>query len=59
MLVNVDQIVISDKFRHNNEGFKYFIGHQEGEIVIPLCIILLQMNGHIKYFEYVGKKCLF
>ena len=26
--VNVDQIVISDKFKHNNEDFKYFIGYQ-------------------------------
>ena len=23
--VNVDQIVISDKFKHNNEGFKYLL----------------------------------
>ena len=40
MSVNVDQIFVSDKFKHNNEGFKYFIGHQEDEIVKPLCIIL-------------------
>ena len=24
MSVNVDQIVVSDKFKHNNEDFKYF-----------------------------------
>ena len=51
MSVIVDQIVVSDKFKHNNEGFKYFIGYQEGEIVKPLCIILPQMSGYIKYFE--------
>ena len=33
--VNIDQIVVSDKFKHNNKGFKYFIGYQEGEIVKP------------------------
>ena len=55
MSVNVDQIVVSDKFKHNNEGFKYFIGYQEGEIVKPLCIILPQMSGYIKYFENGGK----
>ena len=43
--VNVDQIVISDKSKHNNEGFKYFIGYQEGEVVKTLCIILPQMSG--------------
>ena len=36
MSVNVGQIVISDKFKDNNEGFKFFIGYQEGEIAKPL-----------------------
>ena len=31
MSVIVDQIVVSGKFKHNKEGFKYFIGYQEGE----------------------------
>ena len=59
MSVNVDQIVVSDKFKHNNEGFKYFIGYQEGEIVKPLYIILPQMNGCIKYFESGDKNMSF
>ena len=25
-LVNVDQMVVSDKFKHSDDGFKYFIG---------------------------------
>ena len=53
MSVNIDQIVVSDKFNHNNNnGSRYFIGYQEGEIVKPLCIILPQMSGYIKCFEY-------
>ena len=56
MSVNVDQIVVSDKFKHNNEGFKYFIGYLEGRIVKPFCIILPQMRGYIKYFENGGKR---
>ena len=59
MSVNVDQIVVSDKFKHNNEGFKYFIGYQEDEIVKPLCIILPQMSGYIKYFENGSKNMSF
>ena len=27
MSIIVDQIVVSDKFKRNNEGFKYFIGY--------------------------------
>ena len=58
-LVNVDQIVVSDKFKHSDDGFKYFIGYKEGEIVKPLCIILPQMSGYIKYFENGGKNMSF
>ena len=32
-LVNIDQIVVSDKFKPNDGGFNYFIGSIEGEIV--------------------------
>ena len=32
-LVNVDQIVVSDKFKCSDDGFKYFIGYKEGEIL--------------------------
>ena len=59
MSVNLDQIVVSDKFKPSDEGFKYFIGYQEGEIVKPLCIILPQMSGYIKYFENGGKNMSF
>ena len=59
MSVNLDQIVVSEKFTHSDEGFKYFIGYQEGEIVKPLCIILPQMSGYIKYFENSGKNMSF
>ena len=57
--LNVDQIVVSDKFKHSDDGFKYFIGYKEGEIVKPLCIILPQMSGYIKYFENGGKNMSF
>ena len=52
MSVSVNKIVVSNKFKLNEDWFKYFIGHQKGEIVRPLCIILAQMSGYIKYFEY-------
>ena len=55
MPLNLDQIVVSHKFKHNNDGLKYFFGYLEGGIVKPLCIILPQMKGYIKYFENGGK----
>ena len=57
--INKKKIVVSDKFRHSEEDYKYFIGYQEDEIVKPLCIILPQMNGYIKYFESGGKNMSF
>ena len=57
--VTIDKIVVSDKFKHSEEGYKYFIGYKEDEIVKPLCIILPQMNGYIKYFENGEKSISF
>ena len=59
MSIDIDQIVVSDKFKHNGEGFKHFIGYLKGEIIKPLCIILPQMNGHVKYFENSSKNMSF
>ena len=56
--VNVN-IVVSDEFKQCDERFKYFIGYQEDEIVKPLCIILPQMSGYIKYFKNGGKNMSF
>ena len=53
-LINVDQIVVSDKFKDSDDGFMYFIGYKEGEILKLLCIVLPQMTGYIKYFESNG-----
>ena len=59
-LVDVNNIVVSNKVKGNNETSKYFIGYL-GDIggVSPLCIILPQMSGYIKYFENGGKSMSF
>ena len=57
--VDIGKIIVSDRFKHSEEGFKYFIGYQEDAIVKPLCIIIPQMNGYIKYFENGGENMSF
>ena len=57
--VDLDQIVVSHKFKHNDKRFKYFIGYLKGAIVKSLCIILPQMSGYIKYFENDTKNMSF
>ena len=59
MSVVIDQIVVSYKFKHNKESFKYFIGYLEDGIVKPLSIILPQVIGYIKYFENWSKSMSF
>ena len=50
---------MSEKFRHIDDSFKYFIGYKDGEVVKPLCIILPPMTGYIKCFENGGKNMSF
>ena len=59
-LVNTNKIVVSDKFKHSDDGFTYFIGylHDDG-VTRPLCIILPHMSGYIKYFDNGGKNMSF
>ena len=59
-LVDLNNIVVSNKVKGNNETSKYFIGYlNDVDIVVPLCIILPRMSGYIKYFENGGKNMSF
>ena len=50
-LVNTNNIVVSYRVKQNNDTNKYFIGYSYDDGVIkPLCIVLPQMSGYIKYF---------
>ena len=60
-LVDVDNVIVSNKVKRNNETSKYSIGylHEINDSVTPLCIILPLMSCYIKYFENGGKNMLF
>ena len=59
--VDVNKLTVSNKIKGNNETSKVFIGCLDdiNGIVTPLCIILPQISGWIKYFENGGKNMLF
>ena len=38
---------------------KYFCGYLNNDVIKPLCVILPQMNGYIKYFDNGGKSMSF
>ena len=57
--VEVDKIVVSNKIKVNNDISKVFIGYVDDNDLIPLCFILPQMSGWIKYFKNGGKNMSF
>ena len=60
-VVDVNNKIVSNEIKGNNETSKVFIGYLDdiSGIVTPLCIILPQMSGWIKYFEDGGKNMSF
>ena len=59
-LVENSRMFVSDKFKHSKNGFKHFIDYLHVDDVIrPLCIILLPMNGYIKYYDNGEKNMSF
>ena len=39
-LVDMDKTVISDKFKHSDNGSKYYIGYTNDNVIRSLCIVL-------------------
>ena len=59
-LVNTNNIVISYRVKQSNDTYKYFISYpHDDDVIKPLCVILPQMSGYIKYFENGGKNMSF
>ena len=53
--VNLDKIVVLNKWKINDTTCKYLCGYLNNDVIQPLCVILPQMNGNIKYFDDGGK----
>ena len=57
--VHLDKIVISNKWKINETTYKYLCGYLNNDVIQPLCVILPQMDGYIKYFDDGGKNMTF
>ena len=58
--MNTKNIVVSYRVKPNEGSYKYFIDYSHDDGVIrPLCVILPQMSGYMKYFENGGKNMSF
>ena len=57
--VDLSKIVVSSRWKLNDTTYKYFCGYLNNDVIKPLCVILPQMNGYIKYFDNGGKNMPF
>ena len=57
--VDFDKIVVSSKWKISDTTYKYLCGYLNNGVIQPLCVILPQMNGNIKYFDDGGKNMSF
>ena len=57
--VDLNKIVVSKKWKIDDATYKYFCGYLNNDVIKPLCVILPQMNGYIKYFNDGGKNISF
>ena len=57
--VDLNKIVVSKKWKIDDATYKYFCGYLNNDVIKPLCVILPEMNGYIKYFNDGGKNMSF
>ena len=50
--IDVNKILVSKKEPYDEKSsFKHFIGHNDNDVIRPLCIKLPQMFGYVKCFD--------
>ena len=57
--VDLNKIVVSKKWKINDATYKHICGYLNNDTIQPLCVILPQMDGYIKYFDDGGKNMSF
>ena len=57
--VDLSKIVVSSRYKINDKTYKFFCGCLNNNSIKPLCVILPQVDGYIKYFKDGGKNMSF
>ena len=57
--VDLSKIVVSSRWKLHDTTYKYFCRYLNNDVIQPLCVILPQMSGYIKYFDNGGKNMTF
>ena len=56
---DLNEIVVSKKWKINGTTYKHTCGYLSNDTIQPLCAILPQMDGYIKYFDDAEKNMSF
>ena len=57
--VYLSKIIVSSRWKFHDTTYKYLCGYLNNDVIRPLCVILPQMDGYIKYFDNGGKNMSF
>ena len=57
--VDLNKIFVSSKWKIDDTTYKYLCGYLNNDVIQPLCVILPQMSGYIKYFDDGRKNMAF
>ena len=50
--IDVNKILVSKEEPYDTKNsFKYFIGYNDNDVIMPLCVKLPQMTGCVKKFD--------
>ena len=52
--IDLSKIVVSTRWKLNDTTYKCFGGYLNNDVIQPLCVILPQMSGYIKYSDNGG-----
>ena len=56
---DLSKIVVFSRYKINDTTYKFFCGYLNHISIKPLCVILPQVDGYIKYFDDCGKNMSF
>ena len=57
--LDLNKIFVSKKWKINDTTYKHICGYLNNDTIQPLCVVLPQMDGYIKYFDDGGKNMSF
>ena len=57
--LDLSKVVVSSRCKLNDTTYKYLCEYLNNDVIQPLCVILPQMHGYIKYFDNDGKNMTF